>query len=85
MSGIEAVLVDLRAKLQTTLAQLQGSSRQELFSSLHVYGQNELPNEELSKIAAENVDLLNSIEQLLTPSPLVLADHFLGNSLTFRP
>ncbi|RMZ82633.1 hypothetical protein DV738_g1679, partial [Chaetothyriales sp. CBS 135597] len=75
---MEQELMTLKATLTRALAQLSGPLKTELSQSLHMYGMNQLPHKQLSELAAETVDLLHSIEQLLTPAPLTVADHFLG-------
>lgn len=82
---MEQELKTLKATLAGALGQLSGPLKTELSQSLHTYGKNQLPHKPLSELAAETVDLLHSIEQLLTPAPLIVADHFLGKKTSSNP
>lgn len=75
---MEEELVDLKRTLDAALEKLRGPLNGRLIQTLHAYGPNQLPDKKLSVLAAENLDRLRSIEQLLTPAPLILADYFLG-------
>ncbi|KAK6363988.1 hypothetical protein LTS17_012617 [Exophiala oligosperma] len=75
---MEEELIGLRRSLEAFSAKIRGSLNAELLQALNAYGPKQLPDKKLSVLAAENVDLLHSIEQMLTPAPLLLADHFLG-------
>ncbi|RVX72056.1 hypothetical protein B0A52_04654 [Exophiala mesophila] len=75
---MEQELTTLKATLADAFNQFAGPLKSELSHSLHTYEKDHLPHKQLSELAAEAVDLLHSIEQLLTPPPLIVADHFLG-------
>lgn len=77
---MEQELTTLKATLANTFNQFSGPLMTELSQSLHTDEKNQLPHQQLSELAAETVDLLHSIEQLLTPPPLIVADHFLGKN-----
>ncbi|KAL4886431.1 S-adenosyl-L-methionine-dependent methyltransferase [Aspergillus karnatakaensis] len=75
---MEATLSILNASLQEAVAQLKGPLNAERLAALHDHDEGKLPDAALSDLAARTVDLLHEAEQLLEPSSLVLADHFLG-------
>lgn len=58
-------------------------TKAELFKCLH--DGSGLPDKEISASADRIVDLLGSMEHLLEPGALKLADHFLGQSDVPRP
>lgn len=70
LRGLEASLQAFHALLT------EPTTKEELFKSLH--DDTGLPNKQVSAAAEKVVDLLGSIEHLLEPAPLRLADHFLG-------
>jgi hypothetical protein len=86
---MEYVLESLNGHLDSVHDLLRGKLRDELHSRLHSRQRGVLPDKELSILSARAIDLLHSIEQMLEPGPLVLADHFLGKLrakiLTERP
>lgn len=75
---MEQELTKLKLALENVLTQFSGPLKEELEKSLHSYGPTKLPNKDLAVLAAETVDHLHSVEQLLTPAPSIIADHFLG-------
>ena len=75
---MEYTLTRLIDSLKSTQKTLNGDVRAELEAALH--SQTALPNRKLFMLASEAIDLLHETEQLLESSPLVLADHFLGES-----
>jgi hypothetical protein len=75
---MEATLSVLCSSLQEITAQLQGPLQSELQASLHDHREGKLPDAKLGQLAARTIDLLHQVEQLLEPSSVVLADHFLG-------
>ncbi|KAL3459740.1 O-methyltransferase-domain-containing protein [Aspergillus heterothallicus] len=75
---MEATLSNLSASLKEVTAQLQGPLNAERLTALHDHAEGKLPDTALTELAAQTIDLLHQIEQLLEPSSLVLADHFLG-------
>ncbi|KIA75384.1 hypothetical protein HK57_00103 [Aspergillus ustus] len=75
---MEATLSILSAALNEVSAQLQGPLNAERLAALHNHSEGKLPDAALSELAGKTVDLLHQVEQLLEPSSLVLADHFLG-------
>lgn len=81
---MEEELIGLSRSLEAFSAKIRGSLNAELLQALNAYGPKQLPDKKLSVLAAENVDLLHSIEQMLTPAPLLLADHFLGKTVSHR-
>ena len=75
---MENALSQLVECLQSTLSVLEGPENAHLKAALHDH--SKLPDKLLARQAAKAIDLLHRTEQLLEPGPLVLADHFLGNS-----
>ncbi|PGH15387.1 hypothetical protein AJ80_05571 [Polytolypa hystricis UAMH7299] len=75
---MEFILQNLNSHLSSVHEQLKGKLQGELTSRLHNHDQGKLPEKELEKLATESINLLHSIEQMLEPGHLVLADHFLG-------
>ncbi|KAL4913033.1 O-methyltransferase-domain-containing protein [Aspergillus aurantiobrunneus] len=75
---MEATLSILNASLAEASAQLTGPLNTERLAALHDHREEILPDAALSDLAARTIDLLHQVEQLLEPSSLVLADHFLG-------
>ncbi|KAH8888281.1 PLP-dependent transferase [Thozetella sp. PMI_491] len=77
-SGIMSnLLSDLIVSLQRSLEGLKhGKEGRDIYRSLH--DPQELPDKQLYAQASQAVDLLYEIQQLLEPSTLILADHFLG-------
>ena len=77
------IIAKLTKDLKATLTGLQDEAvASELRKELH--DDKKLPNKEITLAASEAIDLLGQIEQILEPSPLILADHFLGLLLTNR-
>ncbi|KAL2842716.1 pyridoxal phosphate-dependent transferase [Aspergillus pseudoustus] len=75
---MDATLSILSAALKVASAQLQGPLNAERLAALHNHSEGKLPDVALGELAGKTIDLLHQIEQLLEPSSLVLADHFLG-------
>lgn len=75
---MEVALSILSASLKEASSQLQGPLNPERLAALHDHREGKLPDAALSELAAQTIDLLHQVEQLLEPSSLVLADHFLG-------
>ena len=78
---VSQTLDSLTESLEISLSMLRGAGQKDLEAALHNH--DRLPEKELAAQAAHAVDLLHATEQLLSPGPLILADHFLGE-LTFR-
>lgn len=76
---MESLLQELNSHLRGVRDLLHGKLQDELQKRLHNHEEGVLPDKELVYLAAESIDLLHSIEQMLEPGHLVLADHFLGN------
>ncbi|KAL4783356.1 hypothetical protein BJX76DRAFT_368480 [Aspergillus varians] len=75
---MEATLKVLSASLQEAVTQLNGPLGTERLTTLHDHSEGNLVDAHLGEVAAQTIDLLHRVEQLLEPSSLVLADHFLG-------
>ncbi|KAG2417905.1 hypothetical protein HFD88_001004 [Aspergillus terreus] len=75
---MEPTLKILGASLQEALSQLTGPLNEERLAALHDHSEGRLVDANLGEAAAYTIDLLHQVEQLLEPSSLVLADHFLG-------
>lgn len=75
---MEGVLQVLNEHLRGAQELLQGPLKNEVQQRLHNHDLGVLQDKELEKMASESIDLLHSIEQILEPGHLVLADHFLG-------
>lgn len=75
---MESILKVLGASLQETISQLTCPLNNERLAALHDHREGKLADAKLSEVAACTIDLLHQVEQLLEPSSLVLADHFLG-------
>ncbi|KAI1980661.1 hypothetical protein LOZ53_003091 [Ophidiomyces ophidiicola] len=75
---MEFLLQSLNSHLVSVRDHLRGKLHDDLVSRLHNHDEGALPDMDLATIAAESIDLLHSIEQMLEPGQLVLADHFLG-------
>ncbi|KAL6235268.1 hypothetical protein BDW75DRAFT_230451 [Aspergillus navahoensis] len=75
---MESTLKVLRASLQEAVSQLTGPLNNERLKALHDHSEGKLADANLGEVAASTIDLLHQVEQLLEPSTLVLADHFLG-------
>ncbi|KAF7128642.1 hypothetical protein CNMCM5793_003493 [Aspergillus hiratsukae] len=75
---MEATLSVICSSLQEVATQLSGPLHPELLTSLHDHREGKLPDAKLGQLAARTIDLLHQVEQLLEPSSVVLADHFLG-------
>lgn len=77
---MESTLKVLGASLQEAVSQLTGPLNDERLTALHDPSEGKLADADLGELAAHTIDLLNQVEQLLEPSTMVLADHFLGES-----
>lgn len=77
---MESTLKILGASLQEALLQLTGPLSEERLVALHDHREGRLVDANLGEAATRVIDLLHQVEQLLEPSSLVLADHFLGES-----
>ena len=75
-NDLNRTLEALNSSLQSALTVLNGSERSKLFSALH--DSENLPEKVLYTQAAQTVDLIHTIRQLLEPRTVILADHFLG-------
>ncbi|KAL6788112.1 putative O-methyltransferase [Trichoderma sp. SZMC 28012] len=75
---MDYLLQELNTHLRSVQGHLQGKLHDELQKRLHNHEEGVLPDKELGQLATESIDLLHSIEQMLEPGHLVLADHFLG-------
>ena len=75
---MEKSLTLLNTFLQETVNQLTGPLSAERLAALYDHSLGKLPDANLSELSSQSIDLLNRVEQLLEPSSLVLADHFLG-------
>lgn len=79
--GVESTLESLRGTLATLVRTLKEPAIQaELAATLH--DPNTLPDKELGSLAGDVVDLLDEAKQMLQPDQLVLADHFMGWSIS---
>lgn len=72
---MEYTLTHLIDSLQSTLKVLRGGASPQLAAELQG---DKLPSKKFEELASRAIDLLHEVEKLLEPSPLVLADHFLG-------
>lgn len=77
---MEAVLQSLNRQLGSLRDQLKGELQEELQAILHNHDKGALPESRIASVAAQSIDLLHEVEQMLEPGHLVLADHFLGLS-----
>lgn len=77
---MEDILQSLNKQLGYVRDQLKGRPQEELQASLHDHDQGVLPDSRIGSVAAQSIDLLHEVEQMLEPGHLVLADHFLGSS-----
>ncbi|KAK8119943.1 uncharacterized protein PG998_004569 [Apiospora kogelbergensis] len=79
-SGIDLDLTDILSEvgksLESCLKTLK-SLGPRLEEAIH--HDERLPDAQVLEKAAQAVDLANQVQQLLDPSELILADHFLGN------
>ncbi|KAK4184513.1 S-adenosyl-L-methionine-dependent methyltransferase [Podospora australis] len=69
-------LVQALTKFKTLL--FKPEIHAEIHRKLHVSEEGQLPDKEIVPVASRAVDVLHELEQLLQPTQLVLADHFLG-------
>ena len=77
---LEAVLACLETSLFAFRHVLTaGTTKERLDAVLH--NDNKLPDPEILEKTGRIIDLLGSLEHLLEPASVVLADHFLGASL----
>ncbi len=79
---VSHTLTSLIKSLESSLGILRGEVQSDLKAALHNH--DRLPDKELAAQAALAIDLLHATEQLLSPGPLILADHFLGRFTIFR-
>lgn len=75
---MEFMLQGLNGHLRGVQMLLHGSLKEDLQRRLHNREKGMLPDSNVAKLANEAIDLLHSVEQMLEPGHLVLADHFLG-------
>lgn len=73
---LSVVLENLTSSVTSTLSYLEGPLAQALRARLH--DQDGLPDERLSQLAANAVNILHTVQRLLEPRSAILADHFLG-------
>lgn len=78
---MEYTLQSLNKQLASVRDQLKGKLRDELQTRLHNHDKGVLPDSRIASVAAQSIDLLHEVEQMLEPGHLVLADHFLGSSI----
>jgi gliotoxin/aspirochlorine biosynthesis O-methyltransferase len=76
LTELEAVLQELTLNVRVAVAKLKGPLKSAVRESLH--DPNTLPEARCSAIAADVVDVLHEVQQLVEPRTLILADHFLG-------
>ena len=74
--AVEVALQSLNDSLSSSLAFLKGPISDELSKTVHC--ETGLPDRRVLSLALQTVDSLRELEQTLTQSHLVLADHFLG-------
>lgn len=82
MDQLESLLRQLCGELRKTLDTI--NENDDVIQRL-LHDPSQLPTKRLNLVASETIDLLNSVERSLTPSTLVLADHFLGESAYRAP
>jgi hypothetical protein len=75
---MESTLETLNGHLASALDLLRGGLNKELHSRLHNQERGVLPDKGLAELSSKTIDLVHSIEQLLEPGQLILADHFFG-------
>lgn len=75
---MQSTLESLNGHLTSALNLLHGGLNKELHSRLHNQERGVLPDKEVAELSFKTIDLLHSIEQLLEPGQLALADHFFG-------
>lgn len=75
---MQSTLETLNGHLASALNLLRGGLNKELHSRLHNQERGVLPDKEVAELSFKTIDLLHSIEQLLEPGQLALADHFFG-------
>jgi len=75
---MDSTLETLNGHLVLALDLLRGGLNKELHSRLHNQERGVLPDKGLAELSFKTIDLVHSIEQLLEPGQLVLADHFFG-------
>lgn len=83
ISEMEATLTILESTLKSAVNLLSGDQNAERLAKLHNHGESELPDLKAAELSTRVVNLLGQVEQLLEPSSLILADHFLGLSCCF--
>lgn len=76
---MESVLQDLIDSLKSTSEQLNQQTCPTLQETLH--NTEKLPDEKVSRLASEALDLLSELRLLLEPRQLILADHFMGTCI----
>lgn len=77
---MEDILQSLNSQLSSVRNQLKGKLHGELQDLLHNHDKGVLPDSRIANLAAQSIDLLHDVEQMLEPGHLILADHFLGSS-----
>ncbi|KAI1105364.1 putative O-methyltransferase [Jackrogersella minutella] len=75
--AVPTILGDLNETLRSVISVFE-SDEVSSYLQQELHDGNRLPEKKLTKLAAETVDLVAKIEQILEPGHLVLADHFLG-------
>ncbi|KAL5364142.1 S-adenosyl-L-methionine-dependent methyltransferase [Aspergillus floccosus] len=81
---MESMLQGLNGHLRGVQLLLNGPFQDELQRRLHDHAEGVLPDAKLATLANEAIDLLHSVEQMLEPGHLVLADHFLGGYMSTK-
>ncbi|KAA8645297.1 O-methyltransferase gliM [Aspergillus tanneri] len=76
----DAAVITLQTLVQmlTTLKRQLNEPTLQADISNRLHDPNTLPDQALMSLAAQAVDILYEIEQILQPAQLILADHFLG-------
>ena len=80
-AALEYTLIHLIDSVQSTLKILKGDAKDQLNQFLH--DSRKLPEKKIANLASQAIDILHETQQLLEPSSLVLADHFLGIKLKY--
>ena len=75
--AVESTLSKLIESLTILHGQLQEPQLQKAIND-RLHDPSNLPDVTVAPLAAQAVDLLHNVEQMLQPAQLVLADHFLG-------
>ena len=72
---MEPAIIRLIESLQSTLEVFKSDAYEMGLLSCDPHA---LPDKKMTALASQAIDLLHETEQLLTPSNLILADHFFG-------